>query len=336
MRPDRLVQAFLTGALSPPATGDIVVVRAETPALAAALPRERLLFETSLRPRHDALAAAGVRVTTRAETPAAMALVHLGRSRAENLGAAARALALLPPGGVLALDGAKTDGIDSLARQVAAAAPLAGAFAKAHGRTVWLERSAALPTEVAAWAAAATPAPNAFGFVTAPGMFSPEGPDPGSARLAAAFAGRLAGRVADLGAGWGWLSVAALGSCPGIAAIELFEADARALDAARANVADPRAAFRWADVRALARADGPFDAVIANPPFHEGRAAEPELGAAFVAAAARVLKPGGRLWMVANRRLPYEAALDAAFARWEKRAEEGVYKVIAADRPRRT
>ena len=79
----------------------------------------------------------------------------------------------------------------------------------------------------------------------------------------------------------------------------------------------------------------PYDAVIANPPFHQGRAAEPDLGAAFVAAAARILKPSGRLFLVANRQLPYEAVLAIAFREWEKLAEDGTYKVIRAERPRR-
>ena len=75
--------------------------------------------------------------------------------------------------------------------------------------------------------------------------------------------------------------------------------------------------------------------MISNPPFHQGRAAEPDLGAAFIAAAARILKPAGRLLMVANRQLPYEATLDAAFRHWEKLSEDGAYKVMAAERPRR-
>ncbi|MBA3325767.1 MAG: methyltransferase, partial [Rhodobacteraceae bacterium] len=186
---------------------------------------------------------------------------------------------------------------------------------------------------------AAAPARNAAGFVTEAGLFSADGPDPGSQRLAAAFdagaGSRLKGRVADLGAGWGWLAHEALVRCPGISSIDLYEAEARALDAARCNVPDPRAAFHWADVRTLRRADPAHDAVIANPPFHAGRAAEPELGRAFVAAAARLLKPSGRFLMVANRQLPYEAALDAAFGRWEKLSENGAFKVIAAERPRR-
>ncbi len=334
-RPDRLAQAFLTGALAPPPTGDVLAIRAGSAALAAVLPRDRLIFEVSFRPTHDALAAAGLRVTVRAAAPAAMALVTLSRARAENLGAVARALDLLPPGATLAIDGAKTDGIDSLARQVAATLPIAGTFAKAHGRVVWLTRPKTLPAAVADWAKAAAPARNAAGFVTTPGLFSPEGPDPGSRRLAEAFAGRLRGRVADLGAGWGWLAAAALERCPAIAAIDLYEAEARVLDAARANLADPRAAFHWADVATLRRADPGHDAVIANPPFHAGRAAAPDLGAAFIAAAARLLKPSGRFWMVANRQLPYEAPLAAAFVRWEKLDEDGLYKVFTADRPRR-
>ncbi len=335
-RPDRIALAFAEGVLDLPDSGDVLVIRGRSPDLARVVDSRRLLFEQGFRPDHDALAAAGLRVTVRAEAPAAMAVVIAARARAETLGALARALALTPPGAMVALDGAKTDGIDGLARQVAAVLPVEARFAKAHGKVLALRRPEALPAAVADWAAAAAPQRNAAGFVTAPGMFSPEGPDPGSQRLAARLAEhRVAGRVADLGAGWGWLASAALDRCPGIETIALHEADAAALDAARVNVPDPRARFHWSDVRRLGRGDGPFDWVVMNPPFHQGRAATPELGAGFVAAAARVLAPSGSLLMVANRQLPYEAALEAAFLRWEKVEEDAAFKVLAADRPRR-
>ena len=338
-RTNRLSQAFADEALPLPPEGDLVVLRAASPelapALTQALPRARLLFESSFKPIHDALAAAGLRVTPRAEAPAAMAVVTLGRAKAEALGDAARALCLLPPGGILALDGARTDGIDSLGRALGAVLPLGGAFSKAHGKVVWTRRPETLPPQVAGWAAAAAPAPNAAGYVTAPGMFSPDAPDPGSIRLAEAIRGKLAGRVADLGAGWGWLAAQALAGNPGLGAIDLFEAEARALDAARINLPDPRASFQWTDVRGLRRAAPGYDAVISNPPFHQGRAAEPDLGAAFIAAAGRILKPGGRFFLVANRALPYEAALGAAFARVQRIAEDGAFKLFRADRPRR-
>ncbi len=334
-RTDRLVQAILSGDLDIPESGDILVIRGASGLLADVVEPVRLIFEQSFRPTHDALGRAGLRVTPCAEGPAMLAVVTLTRSRAENLGNVARALALLPCGATLVLDGAKTDGVDSLARQVGAALPLSGRYAKSHGLLAWLIRPAILPAAVAEWAAGAAPSRNSDGHLTAPGLFSPEGPDPGSRRLAAALDGRLKGRVADLGAGWGWLASEALARCPAITAIDLFDAEARAVDCARANVADPRATFHWADVRILGKPAESYDAVIANPPFHQGRAAEPDIGAAFIAAAARVMKASGRLLMVANRQLPYEAALDVAFARWERLSEDKLYKVLAADRPRK-
>jgi 16S rRNA (guanine1207-N2)-methyltransferase len=334
-RIDRLAFAFQTGALAPPESGPIVWLRAEPGGLGGSLDPARLVCEQSFRPDHDALTAEGATVTARAEGPAAMVLVSLTRQRAENLGNVARGLAMLPEGGTLAIGGARTDGIDSLARTVGAALPLAGTLPKAHGKVVWLNRPARLPAAVEPWAAEYAPRRNADGFVTAPGMFSPEHVDTGSATLARFLGGGLAGRCADLGAGWGWLAAQALAAGPAIERLDLYEAEARALDAARANVADSRAAFHWADVARLGRDAGPYDRVIANPPFHRGRTAEAELGAAFIAAAARILKPSGRLLMVANRQLPYERPLAAAFRAVEKLHEDAAFKVLAAERPLR-
>ena len=333
--PDRLALAVETGALALPEAGVVLVLRAAPSPFLDLIPTGRLRCEQSFRPLHDALVARGHPVTVRAAGPADAVVVNLTRSRAENLGNVARGLEALPAGGLLVVAGAKSDGADSLARQVGRALPLEGSFVKAHGRVVWLRRPEALPAPVAAWTRDAAPARNADGFLTAPGMFSPDHADPGSRRLAAQLEGRLSGRVADLGAGWGWLAQAALGASPGIAELDLYEAEALALDAARANLSDPRVRFHWTDATGLGAGVPPYDWVIANPPFHQGRAGEPDLGAAFIVAAARILKPAGRLLMVANRQLPYEATLNATFRRWEKLAEDGVYKVLLAERPAR-
>lgn len=332
---DRLALAFRTGTLEVPPDGQIVVLRAETGGFAGMVPPDRLRLVQTFRPTHDALVAAGHRVETRADGQAAMVVVNVTRSRAETLGAVATGLGLLPAGGRLVIAGAKADGVEAVARAVGAAMPLGGAFVKAHGRVVWLDRPETLPDAVADWARAAAPSRNAEGFTTMPGIFSPEHADPGSRRLADATAGRLAGRVADLGAGWGWLAQEVLTGNPAIAEIELFEAELLAVDAARANVSDPRARFHWSDASRLGARAGPFDAVVSNPPFHHGRAAEPELGAAFIAAAARILKPHGRLYLVANRQLPYEGPLEAAFRRWTRVGEDGGYKLFEAEAPRR-
>lgn len=112
----------------------------------------------------------------------------------------------------------------------------------------------------------------------------------------------------------------------------LVEADLDALDCARLNVTDPRARFHWADATAAVLPAA--DRVVSNPPFHAGRQADPGLGAAFVAAAARMLAPGGTAWLVANRHLPYEAALNAAFAQIDELPGTAAFKLYRATRPR--
>ena len=55
----------------------------------------------------------------------------------------------------------------------------------------------------------------------------------------------------------------------------------------------------------------------------------------FIAAAAEALKPGGRLWLVANRHLPYEQTLNERFGDVRVAGERDGFKVIAAIKARR-
>ncbi|TIW22658.1 MAG: methyltransferase, partial [Mesorhizobium sp.] len=75
-----------------------------------------------------------------------------------------------------------------------------------------------------------------------------------------------------------------------------------------------------------------YDAIVMNPPFHSGRAAEPGIGSGMIRAASKALKPGGRLFMVANRQLPYEKVLAAAFSSHAEVARDGMFKVFSARR----
>ena len=92
---------------------------------------------------------------------------------------------------------------------------------------------------------------------------------------------------------------------------------------------DPRARFEWTDARTL-EGTGDLDFVVTNPPFHDGGAEDQRLGQAFIQKAAAMLGKGGVLWLVANRHLPYEADLNAAFKRVTKVADAGGYKVYEA------
>ncbi len=176
------------------------------------------------------------------------------------------------------------------------------------------------------------------GFHTAPGAFSADGPDPGSRLLAAHLPTDMRGRVCDLGAGWGYLAAVALEN-PRIDELHLIEANHAALDCARRNINDPRARFHWADAAAFAAAlpaDQRFNWVISNPPFHSGRAADPQIGIAFIRSAARMLIASGTCLIVANRHLPYEHAMSEHFAAVTTIADAAGYKVFRASGPRST
>jgi 16S rRNA (guanine1207-N2)-methyltransferase len=73
--------------------------------------------------------------------------------------------------------------------------------------------------------------------------------------------------------------------------------------------------------------------VVMNPPFHSGRAPRPQLGAAFIRAAAALLKPSGQLLMVANRHLPYETALAETFRKVEELPGAPGFKLLLAQGP---
>lgn len=55
--------------------------------------------------------------------------------------------------------------------------------------------------------------------------------------------------------------------------------------------------------------DESADLIVFNPPFHSGAAVHAGTSMRLFAEAGRVLKPGGELWVVANRHLSYKPAL---------------------------
>lgn len=169
----------------------------------------------------------------------------------------------------------------------------------------------------------------------APGLFAVDRIDSGSALLIEHLPATLRGAVADLGSGLGVLSAAALERCAGITTLDLFEASARAVALSRHNLRDARVPVRahWCDVSA--GVEGRFDAVLSNPPFHEGGRGLPALGQAFIRSAARALKPEGEAWIVANAHLPYEQVLAECFNQVEAVAQALGFKLLHAARPRR-
>lgn len=313
--------------IDPPA-GTVLLIGAGPGDLAPFDPARTLVVQ-GFRPLHDAVAAQGFRVLaapdTGSEGRADAAILFLPRARAEARAHIAAAAAALPVGGALWIDGQKTDGIDSVLREMRGLAEVDQVHSRAHGKIFRVTRPAGdwLPAD---WAGGRREIGG--GFVTAPGVFSADGPDPASQALAAALPERLPTRIVELGAGWGWLAAHIL-THKGVEQLHLVEADHIALDCARRNVTDPRAQFHWEDATTF-RLPEPVNGVIMNPPFHETRAADPHLGARFIRAAAGLLTGAGRLWLVANRHLPYEAALAEHFAEVQEIGGDNRFKIITA------
>lgn len=165
---------------------------------------------------------------------------------------------------------------------------------------------------------------------TQPGLFGWDRRDRGSELLLRCLPDGFDGAGADLGCGTGLLARAMLARNPAITEVACVDADARAVAMTARNIDDTRARTYW-----LAVGDEilPFENlrwVVMNPPFHAGKTTSAAAGVAFIAAAAKCLRAGGVLWMVANAHLPYEAALGAVFRRHEKIAEEHGFKVYKA------
>lgn len=327
MRSDRLTFALRDGVLSLPETGDILVLRPRGDDSLAMLPKARLTVVQGFRPDYDAIAARGYAVFPTVPKPKrfAAALVCVPRAKAEAQALIAEAVAAAP-NGLIVVDGQKTDGIDSLLRDLRARVAVSDPVSKAHGK---LFSFRAADDTFNDWAG--VPQVIEDGFQTRPGVFSADGPDAGSALLAAALPPKLPARIVDLGAGWGYLSRAILAR-PGVKELHLVEAEAAALECARQNIPDPRAQFHWADATSFTLDRG-VDAVVCNPPFHTSRTPDPALGVAFLQAAARLLAPHGTLWLVANRHLPYDRTLASLFRDVEEIGTDARFRLTRAAKP---
>ncbi|MBF9047957.1 methyltransferase [Rhodobacterales bacterium LSUCC0031] len=330
MTPERWILAMEAGELVLP-DGPVLVMHARGDADLAPLGEVHCV--QGFAPDHDRLAARGLTVTPELpdEMPFAAALVQIVKGKAGTMAAIVAALGALAPGGLLLVDGQKDEGIDTILKTLRAQFPISGSYAKAHGKLIWLARPNALPEVTLDWLT--EPVETEEGYLTVPGGFSADGPDRGS-ELLVALVPQLTGRVADLGAGWGYVAGEILSEQEAITTLDLIEADHAMLTAAAANIDDPRARFHWADVTRFSP-EAAYDAIVANPPFHIGRHADPDLGRTFIAAAARMLKPNGRFFMVANRHLPYEDALKAAFGTGRLLGELEGYKIYEAAKPKR-
>lgn len=199
------------------------------------------------------------------------------------------------------------DVLDGLVRAVLAQRRGTVDGAEPSGSTAWSRRPAATttgPTSTtsdAAAPAAANPAASA----------SAASPPAASASAASASAAAPL-RVLDLGCGTGVLATVVALRVPDASVVATDRSAAAVLSAAATadanGVGDRVTTLR--DDAAASVPDGSVDIVVCNPPFHVGAAVSTDIAEAMFRAAARVLRPGGELWVVWNSHLRYRPSLE--------------------------
>ena len=344
---DALLHPLAEGALRWPPAGDALFLRArEGAALHARGGLQALACSQPFKPEADRLPRIGAGLIDEDALPTArypLVLVLPPRQREEARALLAKACAAVAPGGIVIASVANDEGAKSREADLKQLAGGLSVISKHHCRVFWTRPDAVFDSAILApWAKADAPrrviSPNvpAGSFLSRPGVFAWDRVDAASAMLADSLPNDLSGCVADFGAGWGYLSMQVLARCPKVTSLDLYEADARALALAEANLADAPVPVtcHWHDVAAGVAER--FDAIVCNPPFHAlGRGDRPDIGRAFIASAASALKPGGRLWLVANRHLPYEHALGEGFAQVSTLAQNAGFKIVQATKAMR-
>ena len=269
-------------------------------------------------------------LTDLAPASCASIVLHAPASTIERRHVMALALRALVPGGAFTVLAAKDKGGTRLSNELEAFGCAVAESHKRHHRIVATTRPDQ-PTGIDDAIVAGQPRllPD-LDLWSQPGLFNWDRIDPGS-QLLIDHLPPLSGRGADLGGGLGVLARAVMagGLCR---AMTLIDVDARALAMARLNVPGETVTMLWTDVRSANNLPTGLDFVVTNPPFHDGGEEDRALGQAFIQKAATMLRPGGVLWLTANRHLPYEATLVPLFAAVEQVAQAKGFKIYSAQK----
>ncbi|HRJ11049.1 MAG TPA: class I SAM-dependent methyltransferase [Prosthecobacter sp.] len=302
--------------------------------------RGRLTCEQVWKPAALQLQQSGIPSTRTATGTFDTVLLLPERQRDTVLADFAKAHDLLNEGGTLVVALHNDWGAKRMEQQLANVAGELQTVSKSHCRVFWAKKHPGWKTvQLAQWRQNAAMRRILDGrFWSMPGLFHWDAIDEGSALLVEHLPRDLRGAVADLGAGWGFLSQHILQHCPDIRSLDMYEADARALECARRNTGlipvPVRPKLHWHDVT-QGLGGAMYDTVVMNPPFHDGRDSNSLLGLKFITSAAQALRPGGELWLVANRHLPYENLMAEAFETHRTTGENKAFKVLHGKNPAR-
>lgn len=169
-------------------------------------------------------------------------------------------------------------------------------------------------------------------FLSKPGIYGWNKIDIGSKILKENLPENISGIGTDFGCGYGYLSWSLLGKNSKVKKIYCLDADYEAVEICKLNLASysQEVECLWKDLTKKPENLPALDFVVMNPPFHEGKETDSNIGQRFIVSAAQSLRKNGVLMMVANVHLPYEEVLNQSFSSVAKITEEQGFKVFQA------
>jgi 16S rRNA (guanine1207-N2)-methyltransferase len=333
---DTLFLPLEDGAIDWPANASALFLRARSGDALDDISRDKLVCEQSFKPAYDALIRAGFAMRTD-NAPSPLTLVLPPRQREESRALLARAIVETAQGGIVMAAVSNNEGAKTVEGDLKALAGNISSQSKNKCRVFWATVDSARNDQalIDEWLQLDAPREIDSGFTSRPGLFAWDHIDGGSKLLADHLPKTFKGKVADLGAGFGYLSDEVLMQNPGITHLDAIEAEGRAVEMARLNLEKygDRVTCHWLDATKVL--PDTYDAIISNPPFHvTDRSDRHDVGKAFITSAAKALTSSGQLWIVANRHLPYEETLEASFKHVNLVAQNNFYKVFKAVGPK--
>ncbi len=285
------------------------------------------------KPYAAALERAGLKIVVEGG-PYDYALVLGTKSRMETEIFLARAVTSLKEGGMLIAAADNKEGAGRLKKMLQSLGfDQIAEQSKNKSRVCWSVNKSLNKDVLSAWLAQDNVREIAGGFFSRPGIYGWDKIDKGSALLADNLPSDLKGHGADFGCGYGYLSKAVLETSPKIKSIEFMDADSRAVAMTSKNLEkfEAKKTALWCDLTLPSAAlDNKFDWIVMNPPFHEGKKSDSDIGVAFIKNAYASLRRKGVLYMVANNQLPYERVLSEIYFESAMIAQGGGFKVFRA------
>jgi 16S rRNA (guanine1207-N2)-methyltransferase len=168
-------------------------------------------------------------------------------------------------------------------------------------------------------------------IVSLPGVFSHGRLDAGSRLLLEHLDGLPPGELLDFGCGAGVLGAALKRRYPA-SRVQLLDVDAFALASSRLTLAANGLAGEVRAGRGIADAPHDLAAIVSNPPFHQGVHTDYQATEQLLRDAARHLRPGGELRLVANSFLRYPPLIEQHLGPCRVLAERDGFRIYSARR----